>query len=148
MNKFFRHPATNAVGLAVFSTFYGVIFLGFYPHLLTGTGETQNSFWLAWDTFLLANGPKYLAVALLILTAVVIAMLLRHHSVYDEYHTAILLRCLAVAVVLALMAIGLFFVLVIIDPVGIVSKLTLMVSINWTTVVLADLVYLIVCRMR
>ena len=148
MNRFFRHPATNAVGLALFSAFYGVIFLGFSPRLLVGTGESQNPFWQAWDGFLLARGHQYLAIVLLILTALAIVILLRHRSVYDEYHTAILLRCLATAIVLALAAIGGFFALILLDPVGIVSKLMLMVSINWASVVLADLVYLLVCRGR
>jgi hypothetical protein len=136
------------VGLAVFSAFYGVIFLGFSPRLLTGAGESQNPFWLAWDAFLLAHGHRWLAIVLLALTALALVILLRHRSVHDEYQTALLLRCLATAIVLALAAIGGFFALVLIDPVGIVSKLALMVSINWASVVLADLVYLLVCRRR
>jgi len=147
-NRFLRHPATNAIGLAVFSAFYGVIFLGFSPRLLTGTDENQHPFWQAWDGFLLAQGHRWLAIILLALTVFAIAILLRHRSVYDEYHAAILLRCLATAVVLALAGIGLFFALVLIDPVGIVSKMALMVSVNWASVVLADLVYLLVCRRR
>jgi len=148
MNRFFRHPATNAVGLTIFSAFYGVIFLGFSPRLLTGTGESQNAFWRAWDAFLLAQGNRWLAVALLALTLLCLVILLRHRSVYDEYQTALLVRCLATAVVLALAGIGGLFALVLLDPVGIVSKLALMVSVNWASVVLADLVYLIVCRRR
>ena len=148
MNKFFRHPATNAVGLAVFSAFYGVIFLGFSPRLLVGTGESQNLFWQAWDGFLLAQGLRWLAIILLVLTAIALAILLRHRSMQDEYQTALLLRCLSIAIVLALAAIGGFFALVLLDPVGIVSKLTLMVSVNWASVVLAGLVYLLVCRRR
>jgi len=148
MNRFFRHPATNATGLAIFSAFYGVIFLGLSPRLLIDAGESQRSFWQAWDAFLLANGHRWLAIVLLALTALAIMILLQHRSVYDEYHTAILLRCLAAAVMLALAGIGMFFALVLLDPVGIVSKLALMVSVNWTSVVLADLVYLIVCRRR
>ena len=148
MNRFLRHPATNAACLAVFSAFYGVIFLGFSPRLRTGAGASRLPFWQAWDNFLLANGHRWLAIALLALTALAIVILLRHRSVYDEYHTAILLRCLAGAVVLALAGIGLFFALALLDPVGIVSKLALMVSLNWASVVLADLVYLCVCRGR
>jgi len=148
MNRFFRHPATNAAGLAVFSTFYGVIFLAFSPRLLIDTVESQNPFWRAWDAFLLAQGHRWLAVVLLALTALALVILLRHRSVQDEYQTALLVGCLAVAVVVALAAIGLFFALVLMDPVGIVSKLTLMASLNWASVVLADLGYLIVCRRR
>ena len=148
MNRFFRHPATNAVGLAVFSAFYGVIFLAFSPRLLIDAVESQSPFWRAWDGFLLAQGHRWLAVVLLALTALALVILLRHRSVQDEYQTSLLVGCLAVAVVLALAFIGLFFALVLIDPVGIVGKLTLMVSLNWASVVLADLVYLVVCRRR
>jgi hypothetical protein len=147
-NRVLRHPATNAIGLAVFSAFYSVIFLGFSPCLLTGTGESQHPFWRAWDNFLLTQGHRWLAIILLVLTVIALAILLRHRSVYDEYHAAILLRCLAAALVLALAGIGGFFALVLLDPVGIVSKLALMVSVNWASVVLADLGYLLVCRRR
>ena len=148
MNRFFRHPATNAVGLALLSGFYGVIFLGFSPSLKVDTGESALSFWQVWDRFLLADGHRWLAIVLLVLTVLALVILLRHRSVYDEYHTAMLLRCLATAVVLALAAIGWFFALVLMDPVGIVSKLALMASLCWASVVLADLVYLCICRRR
>jgi len=148
MNRFFRHPATNAAGLAVFSAFYGVIFLAFSPRMLVDTVESQHPFWRAWDAFLLAQGHRWLAVVLLALTVLALAILLRHRSVQDEYQTAILVGCLAVALVAALAFIGLFFALVLLDPVGIVSKLSLMASLNWASVVLADLGYLIVCRRR
>ena len=147
-NRFFRHPATNAAGLAVFSAFYGVIFLAFSPRMLIDTVESQRPFWRAWDAFLLAQGHRWLTVVLLALTALALVILLRHRSVQDEYQTALLLRCLAVAVVLELAGMGLFFALILLDPVGIVSKLALMVSLNWASVVLADLGYLIVCRRR
>jgi len=141
MNRFFRHPITNAVGISAFSLFYGMIFLAFSEHLQSQAGQEAN----IWDSFLMHGGHRYIAYVLIALTAIVVALLLLKHKPYDEYHTTILIKTLAVSVILALAAIAVFFVIILIDPSQIISKFTLFITINWTTVVLADLIYLILC---
>jgi len=148
MNRFLRHPATNAIGLSTFSVFYGVLFWAFSDRIQSQTGTSEHAFWKAWDNFLSCGGHRYIALALLALTVLVVALLLTKHKPYDEYHTAILIQCLAVSVVLALAAIAGFFVLILIDPTQIISKFTLFVTVNWSTVVLADLTYLLLCGRR
>jgi hypothetical protein len=145
VNKFFRHPVTNAVGISVFSLFYGVIFIIFSNLIKSQVGISKQPFWQVWDTFLNQNGHQFIAFALLPLTAVVVLLLLMKHKPYDEYHTAILVKCLAVSVILTLAAIAVFFVVVLCDPNGIISKFTLFISVNWATVVIADLIYLLLC---
>ena len=131
MNKVLRHPATNAIGISVFSLFYGIIFLGFSNLLKLQTGQSESAVWKVWDAFLLADGHKYAACILLTLTAAVVGLLLFKHKPYDEYHTGILIKCLALSVILILAAIGLFFIIVLADPIGIISKLALFIMSNW-----------------
>ena len=78
---------------------------------------------------------------------VVVLLILRRHP-YDEYHTSLLLQCLAVAAVLTLIAIGIFYLLILFDPSGIVEKFTLFIAIHWATIVLCDLTYVLMCRWR
>ena len=73
-------------------------------------------------------------------------MLLIRRRPYDEYHTANLIQCLVAAAVLTLMAIAAFYLMILSDPNGIVEKFTLFIVINWATVVLADLAYVLVCK--
>ena len=148
MNKILRHPATNAIGISLFSTFYAVIFLGFSGLITSQTGQSSNPFWAAWDGFLNAGGHQYMACILVTLTAVAVAILLLMHTPYDEYHTTILVKCLALSVIVTLAAIAVFFLVVLFDPVGIISKFTLFITMNWATVVIADLAYLFLCRRR
>lgn len=148
MNRFFRNPITNAVGISIFTAFYGVIFLGFSNLITSQTGISTSPFWKAWDDFLTIGGYKYIAIILIAITIFIVAILLLKHKPYDEYHTTILIKCLAISVILTLGAIAIFFIAILIDPVGIISKFTLFISLNWTTVVLADLIYLLLCRRK
>ena len=145
MNRFFRHPATNAVGLSAFTLFYGIIFLAFSDRIVPIANTSANSFWQCWNFILAHGGHRYVAIVLIALTAIVVTLLLVKHKPYDEYHTDILIKCLAVSVILTLAAIAAFFVIVLIDPAQTVSKFTLFITVNWTTVVFADLIYLLLC---
>jgi len=145
MNRFFRHPATNAVGLSVFTSFYSVVFLAFPDRIQSQIGMATRPFWQSWDTFLSFGSHRYIAFILIALTAFIVAFLFIKHKPYDEYHTAILIKCLAISVIITLAAIAVFFVVVLIDPAGIIGKFTLFIAVNWSTVVLADLTYLLIC---
>ncbi|MDR1563750.1 MAG: hypothetical protein LBS74_02205 [Oscillospiraceae bacterium] len=146
MNRFFRHPLTNAVGLSVFSGFYAVIFLGFSGLIKSQIGCSVHSFWQGWDTLLEGCVHQVIAVVLLILTGLVLALLLIKHKPYDEYHTTILVQCLAIAVILTLAAIAMLFIVVLWEPVGVIGKFAFFALVNWAVVVVADLSYLLICR--
>ena len=148
MNRFFRHPVTNAIGISLYSLFYGIIFLAFSDRVVSQTGTDASSFWKIWDNFLIHGGHRYTAAVLAVLTVLIVLLLLINHKPYDEYHTAILLKCLAVSLILTLAAIAVFFIVVLIDPVGVICKFTLFITVNWSTVVLADFIYLLLCRRK
>ncbi len=52
------------------------------------------------------------------------------------------------AVALTLIAIGIFYLMILSDPNGIVEKFTLFIVIHWAVVVLADLAYVLLCRWK
>jgi len=146
MYKLIRHPLSNAVGISVFSLFYTAAFCVFADRIGSQDYFMEASpFWRAWDSFLYAGGQRAIACVLLLLTVLAVALLLIRHKPYDEYHTAILIKCLVVALLLTLAAIAAFFVVVLLHPTEAIGAVTFFVSLNWATVVLADLVYLILC---
>ncbi len=151
MKRFLQSPAFNAVCIGVFSSFYAAVFLltaGHAEFTSTLYQGGNGSFWPAWGRFLAAGHQRYFAWALFGVTLLVIVLLLRRRRPYDEYHASILTHCLVVAMVLTMVAIALFYLLVLSDPAGIVEKFTLFVAINWATVVLANLAYVLLCRWR
>lgn len=154
MNNLLKNPVTNAIGLSIFTAFYGLIFI-----ITSGHQEFVNllyyerlsvvqPFWSAWSTFLALGYHAYIAYSLIALSTLIVLMLLLRRHPYDEYHADVLIKCLAVAAILTLAAIALFYLLILSEPNGIVEKFTLFIVIHWGTVVLADLVYVLMCRWR
>ena len=154
MKGILKKPAINAVCISLFTAFYGLIFNLTSGHiefesLLYYSRATDNyPFWTGWSRFLASGHHIYIACALIVITILVVLMLLFRRRPYDEYHTATLTQCLAVAVILTLIAIAGFYLMILSDSNGIVEKFTLFIVIHWTTVVLADLVYVFECRWR
>ncbi|MGE4271864.1 MAG: hypothetical protein ACRKFN_01050 [Desulfitobacterium sp.] len=154
MKHLLKNPAINAIGLGIFSAFYGLIFIMTSGHmefenLLYYNGATTlEPFWTGWSNFLASGYQAYIAYALIALSSVVVLMLLMRKHPYDEYHADVLIQCLAVATILTLAAIAIFYLMVLSNANGIVEKFTLFIVIHWATVVLADLVYVLVCRWR
>lgn len=153
MKHILRHPAVNALGIGLFTTFYAVIFFATagnpnFIKLLYFMGAQNHSapFWQAWSDFLANGGQVWIAWAMIAFSALVLFILALRRHPYDEYHTVLLMNCLVVAAVLTLLAIAVFFLLILCDPAGIVEKFMLFIVIHWVTVVLANLVYLLICR--
>lgn len=154
MKGILKNPAVNAVCISLFTAFYALIFIvtsghGEFKSLLYYSRTTGiHPFWTGWSGFLASGHHAYIAYALMALTILVVLMLLFRRRPYDEYHTANLIQCLVVATVLTLIAIAGFYLMILSDSNGIVEKFTLFIVIHWTTVVLADLVYVFVSRWR
>lgn len=154
MKGLLKNPAVNAVCVSLFTAFYGFIFIFTSKHiefqnlLYYARAARTHSFWTGWSAFLALGYHAYVAYAAIGATVAVVLLLLFRSHPYDEYHTDTLLKCLAVATVLTLAAIALFYLMVLSDPNGIVEKFTLFITVHWTTVVLADLVYVLACRWR
>ncbi len=155
MKNILKHPATNAVCLGLFTAFYGVIFItasqnSRFKSLLYYSGAKQgmNPFWEGWSKFLANGYHAIIAYVLIALAVVVIALLILRRHPYDEYHTSLLVQCLAVAAVLTLIAIAIFYLMILCDPAGIIEKFTLFIAVHWVSIVMCDLTYVLLCRWR
>ena len=151
MKRLLKSPVVNAVCISIFTAFYAVVFFGTSKSI-----EFENNlphiedapFWTAWRDFLVAGHQLYIACALVVVTIIVVVLLIIRRQPYDEYHTSILTHCLVVAAVLTLVAIAIFFLMVLNEPTGIIEKFTLFIVIHWSTVVFANLAYVLLCRWR
>ena len=153
MNSLLKRPQTNAICIGVFSAFYAVLFFVTAGHI-----EFENilyfiklermtaSFWTRWSAFLAAGHHRFVAFTLVAVTLCIIWLLLTRRKSYDEYHMSRLISCLIVALVLTLIAIAIFFLVVLSEPVGIVEKFMFFIVVHWATVVFADLVYVLLCK--
>lgn len=154
MKNILKYPATNAICISLFTAFYGLIFIVTSGHaefeeLLYYTRSTiTHTFWSRWSSFLASGHHSYIAFILIALTALVVLMLLFRQKPYDEYHVYSLVQCLVAATVLTMIAIAGFYLIILSDSNGIVEKFTFFIVIHWTTVVLADIVFVFACRWR
>lgn len=126
MKRLLKYPATNATCLCIFSLFYAALFC-------FGAGAA------AWQ--------RILAVALLALTALVV-LLLAGRKPFDEYHTTLLLACLAIGLVLTMIALAVLYLIVLAGTADVRNAFTVFIAIHWGTVVLLDLVFVLLCRWR
>ena len=155
MKKLLSSPKTNAACISIFSAFYGLIFI-----LTSGYAEFESMlyynrasynvgpFWMSISAFLASGYHAFIAYAMIAMTILVVALLLLRKQPYDEYHVSLLLKCLSIALVLTMLAIGIFYLMILSDPNGILEKFTLFIVIHWVTVVLADLFFVLLCRWR
>lgn len=155
MKNILKHPAINAVCISIFSVFYGAIFLitarseefaGLFYY--TNAKINGSDFWIWWSGFLASGHQNVIAYVTIALTILVVLLLLARRKPYDEYHTALLTNCLTVALVLTLIAIAVFYLVILSEPTGVVEKFTLFAAIHWVTVVLSDLSFVLLCRWR
>ena len=137
--------------ISIFSAFYAFVF---FTHCgASGLAwltpyEGQALFFQAWSDLLLENFQGKIAFLLLAVTILVVVLLLTRRRPYDEYQASILTNCLVVSLILTLIAIALFFVMILEEPIWIAGKFMLFVTINWATVVFSNLVYILLCRRK
>ena len=153
MRRILTRPSTNAICISLFTGLYSLVFMLALRRVASesllyyrGLKPGAFPFWAGWCGFLAGGYHAYIVYVLIAVTALVVILLLARRHPYDEYHTALLMKCLAVAIVLTLIAIAVFYLLILSDPSGMVVKFTLFIVIHWATVVLADLVYVLLCR--
>lgn len=151
MKRLLKSPANNAICISIFTAFYTIVFfmttknIEFEDSLVY---KGTDSFWSAWSGFLASGYHLYIAITLAAVTMLIVFLLIKRRQPYDEYHTSILTNCLVVATILTLVAIAIFYLMILNEPTGIIEKFTLFIVIHWTTVVFANLAYVLLCRWR
>ena len=157
MKRALKSPAFNAVCISIFSAFYSLIFIATSRgtkmantlyYISIEHPSDKELFWVAWSRFLSAGYHAYIACALIALTAAVVLTLVLRRGPYDEYHVDRLLSYLVAAIISTLAIIGVFYVLILSNPDGIVEKFTLFIVIHWATVVFANFIFALVCRWK
>ncbi|NLV17744.1 MAG: hypothetical protein GXY50_11165 [Syntrophomonadaceae bacterium] len=151
MKRLLKSPTVNAVCISLFSAFYWFLFA-----LQAGTADYEwlkyydgsSPFWALWSNLILDGLLMNIAYVLIGVTILVVVLLIIRRRPYDEYHAAILTNCLIVAIILTLIAIAIFYWIVLSEPFWIAGKFTLFIVIHWTTVVFANLTYVLLCRWR
>ena len=123
MKRALKSPVVNAVCVSLFSAFYTVVYI-------------------------LTERPMYVAWPMIAVTVLIVIMLLTRRRKYDEYHIAILSNCLIAALVLTMIAIAVFYIIILVDPIAVENKYGYFIDTHWITVVLSDLIYVVLCRRR
>lgn len=151
--KFLRYPFVNGVFISLFSSFYSFILIITSEHiefqriLYYTKAKAANSKNLSmWGEFLYNGNQKYIGMAMIALTVLIIALLVSRKSSYDEYHVEILSKCFLMAGFITICLVAILFFLILSEPAAIVEKITLFVILHWISMLLADLIFIIICR--
>jgi hypothetical protein len=155
MKRLLKYPAFNAICLSVFTAFYASLFftvgssVSFKSKLIySNPVKAASPFWFDFSRFLSSGHSIYFVGALLLLTAAVVVLLVSRPKPYDEYHISILTQCLVVAIILTLVAIAILYIALLLAPEAMIEKFTLFIIIHWTTIVVSDMAYVLICRWK
>lgn len=153
--KFLRYPFVNGTFVSLFTSFYAFILISTSNHiefqriLYYTKAKAANSNNLSiWGEFLYNGNQKYVGMAMIALTVLIIILLVLRKSSYDEYHIEILSKCFLTAGFITICLVAIFFFLILSEPIAIVEKITLFVILHWMSMLVADLIFIIVCRAK
>ncbi len=153
--KLLRYPLVNGVFVSIFSAFYAFILIitsnhtEFQSILYYKIAKATNSNNLsAWGEFLYNGHQKYIGMAMIALTVLIIVLLVLRKRSYDEYHVEILSKSFLLAGFITICLVAIFFLLILSEPIAIVEKITLFVILHWMSMLVADLIFIIVCRAK
>ena len=99
-----------------------------------------------WGEFLYNGHQKYIGMAMIALTVLIIVLLILRKKSYDEYHVEILSKSFLIAGFITICLVAIFFLLILSEPIAIVEKITLFVILHWMSMLVADLIFIITCR--
>lgn len=151
--KFLRYPFVNGIFISLFSSFYSFILMITSGHiefqriLYYTKAKAANSKNLSmWGEFLYNGNQKYIGMAMIAITVLIIVLLVSRKSSYDEYHVEILSKCFLVSGFITICLVAILFFLILSEPAAIVEKITLFVILHWMSMLIADLIFIIICR--
>ncbi|NLU52027.1 MAG: hypothetical protein GXX10_04075 [Clostridiaceae bacterium] len=151
--KLLRYPLVNGVFVSLFTAFYALILIFTSNHLefqrilyYTKAKAANLSNLSSWGEFLYNGHQKYIGMAMIALTILIVVLLILRKKTYDEYHVQILSKCFLIAGFITICLVALFFFMVLSEPVAIVEKFTLFVILHWMSILVADLIFIISCR--
>lgn len=147
--KILKHSIINMIFIIIMSTVYSFLFIFTSDHIeflrLTSKSKTlQSDFWNGWSAFIREGNMKYLGYIIIGLTMVILLlMVFKRMKKYDEYQVSILSRSLIIAGVLSIIIIPIIIILILSDPNYAIETIFLFSVIQWFSVLISDLIYVI-----
>ncbi|WP_407272439.1 hypothetical protein [Radiobacillus sp. PE A8.2] len=144
-----KQPIININFIGFMSAIYSFIFIFTSGHMefisILSHGETLNSaFWNGWSNFLRTGNMRFIGYLIIGLTiAIIIFILIKRRKKYDEYQVSILSKSLLVAGTLSILMIPFMMILVLSDSNYAVEIIFLFASVQWVSVLVSYLVYVI-----
>jgi len=144
-----KQPIINIIFIGFMSFIYSVIFILTASHMefisILSHGETLNStFWNGWSNFLGTGNMRFVGYIIIGLTiAIIIFIVIKRRKKYDEYQVSILSKSLLVAGILSILMIPFMMILLLSDSNYAVEIIFLFASVQWVSVLVSYLVYLI-----
>ena len=144
--KILRNPKVNAAVIFILTAVYASVFIITPGHieferLLTHAATLNSAFWNAWSAFLTQGNLQYIGYVVLAIPIVILSLIRKKN--YDEYQTGILEKGFLVSGIVTACLFPAALLLVFSDPNYAVEALTLLVVVHWSTVLIADLAYVI-----
>lgn len=153
--KFLRYPFINGAFVSLFTSFYAFILIFTSNHIefqyilyYTKAKAANHNNLSTWGEFLYNGHQKYIGMAMIALTVLIIVLLILRKKPYDEYHVEILSKSFLIAGFITICLVAIFFLLILSEPIAIVEKITLFVILHWMSMLLADLIFIITCRAK
>lgn len=147
--KFLKNSMGNAVFIGLMSAIYSFLFIFTSNHieflrLLPNTNTLQSDFWNGWSAFIREGNMKYIGYVIIILTLIIlISILFKPTKKYDEYQISILSKCLIVAGLLTILMIPIVMIQILSDPSYAIVTIFLFAVIQWVSVLIIDMIYVI-----
>lgn len=153
--KFLRYPFVNGAFVSIFSAFYAFILIITSNHIeferilyYTKAKAANSKNLSAWGEFLYNGHQKYIGMTMIALTVLIIVLLLLREKSYDEYHVEILSKSFLIAGFITICLVAILFFLILSEPIAIVEKITLFVILHWMSMLVANLIFIIICRAK
>lgn len=147
--KLLKHSIMNAVFIGFMSVIYSFLFIFTSNHieflrLLSKSKTLQSGFLNGWSAFIGAGNMKYIGYIIIGLTlTILLLMFFKRVKNYDEYQISILSRSLIVAGILSIIVLPIIMVMLLSDPNYTVETIFLCVVVQWFSVLISDLIYVI-----
>ncbi|MEH7379961.1 hypothetical protein V7138_05710 [Bacillus sp. JJ1533] len=144
-----KQPIINIIFIGFMSVIYSFIFIFTAGHMefvsILSPGETLNSaFWNGWSDFLRTGNMRFIGYLIIGLTiAIIVLILIKRTKKYDEYQVSILSKSLLVAGTLSILMIPFMMILLLSDSNYAVETIFLFASLQWVSVLVSYLIYVI-----
>lgn len=145
----FKNPFINIIFIIFMSSVYSFIFIFTSDHIeflgLLSHAQTLNSpFWNEWSDFINAGNMKFIGYFIISLTVIILLfMAIKRTKNYDEYQLSILNRCFIIAGFLSILMVPVIMIMLLSDPNYAIETILLFASVQWVSVIVLYLIYVI-----